>query len=259
MGSLESRAERTAQVIWSAWTGGYLLTELPEEIRPADASAGWVAQRALAEHAGPHYGYKIAATSKAGQAHIGVDGPLTGMLFDRFRRDPGAVLPSANLSMRVVEAEFAFRMSCDVTGGATAGEVIDAVDSLHLAIEVPDSRFEHFDRVGEAVLLADVACACWFVLGAEVPGWRELDLRTAETELWINGECTAVGVGGNALGDPHAALVWVASELERCGSGLRAGDVITTGTTTVPPMVGPDDQVRAEFGPLGSVALSFAR
>jgi 2-keto-4-pentenoate hydratase len=258
MGMVDSRAEQAAQAIWSAWTGGYRLTGLPEEIRPANAGDGWAAQLCLAELAGPSYGYKFAATSKAGQAHIGVTRPLPGMLFADFRRDPGAVLPSAGLHMRVVEAEFAFRLGRGVPGGATAAQVLDAVDALHLAIEVPDSRFERFEQAGEPTLLADAACAGWFVLGPEVSHWRELDLKSAQTELWINGERAATGRGANVLGDPRAALVSMVDQLTRFGTTLRADEVLTTGTTTVPPTIGASDHVHASFGPLGSLSISFA-
>lgn len=249
---------RAAETLWAAWTGGYQVAELPEEVRPADAPAGWAVQRALAELAGPSYGYKIAATSAAGQTHIGVSGPLPGLLFDRFRREPGAVLASTGL-MGVVEAEFAFQLARDVPPGSDAEHVLDAVGALHLAIEVPDSRFEHFERAGEAQLLADVACAGWFALGPEVPDWRELDLPAAATRLHVNGAEAAAGSGAAVLGDPRTALVWLAGQLERFGTGLRAGDVVTTGTTTAPPPISPGDTVRADFGPLGGLELSFAR
>jgi len=35
--------------------------------------------------------------------------------------------------------------------------------------------------------------------------------------------------------------------------------VVTTGTTTAPPAIGPGDMVRADFGALGDLELSFAR
>jgi len=258
MGLTDQRTAGAAAAIWAAWAGGYQLTELPEEQRPVEPIDGWAVGRALAGHAGASYGYKIAATSTAGQVHIGVGGPLPGPLFDRFRREPGSVLPSAELFMRVVEAEFAFRMARDVPAGATPEQVLDSVGALHLAIEVPDSRFVHFEHAGEALLLADAACAGWFVLGTEVPGWRELDLVSQATQLWINDELAATGRGANVLGDPLTAMVWVAGQLERFGTGLRAGEVVTTGTSTAPPRIGPGDAVRADFGALGSVALSFA-
>lgn len=245
---------RTAEAVWAAWTSGHRIAELPAAVRPRDEAEGMAAQDALRALAGESYGWKIAATSTAGQAHIGVAGPLPGPLFTRFRYAPGDVLPSHDLHMRVVEAEFAFRMGRDVDPG---DDVLAAVDALHLAVELPDSRFTDFAAVGPAQLLADCACASRFVLGPEVPGWRELDLSTAGTALWINGEQAATGSGAAVLGDPRTALARLATKLLRYGHRLRAGDVVTTGTTTPPPTIGPGDAIRADFGDLGSVSLTL--
>jgi len=106
-----------------------------------------------------------------------------------------------------------------------------------------------YDAVARGVALLD----------EKVPGWRELDLAASATRLWVNGAEAAAGSGAAVLGDPRTALVWLAGQLERFGTGLRAGDVVTTGTTTAPPAIGPGDAVRADFGPLGGLELSFAR
>jgi 2-keto-4-pentenoate hydratase len=254
----ENRAGAAADVLWKAWTSGERIAELPAGVRPQNAAEGMAIQLQLATHAGAGYGWKLAATAAAGQAHIGVDGPLPGLLFERFRHEPGDVLPSGDLHMRVVEAEFAYRMGADVGPGASADDVLAAVDGLHLAVEVPDSRFSRFEVVGAAQLMADCACAGRFVLGPDIPGWQELDLSTWGTALWINGAEAATGSGGNVLGDPRTALGWIADDLLHYGLHLRAGDVVTTGTTTAPVPIGPGDEVRAEFGELGEVAFRFA-
>ena len=67
-------------------------------------------QAALAGLAGATpVGWKIAATSEAGQKHIGVDGPLAGRLWESKLHEGGTKLPAGHLHMAVVEAEFAFR------------------------------------------------------------------------------------------------------------------------------------------------------
>ena len=253
----DTRAEACAAAIWEAWTTGTRRAALPEPIRPTTPDAGRRAQRALAEHAGRSYGWKLAATSRAGQAHIRVDGPLTGPLFDRFRYEPGATLPSHDVHMRVVEAEFAFRMARDVPPDATDSEIVDAVAALHLAVEVPDSRFIDYAAVGGPSFLADAACAGMFVLGPAVPGWRGDALADHATTILVNGEPAAHGSGGAVLGDPGRALCWLVRDLARHDETLRAGDVVTTGTTTSPPAIGPGDSVRADFGAYGTVELSF--
>jgi 2-keto-4-pentenoate hydratase len=256
---MDDAAARVAATVWSAWRSGERIAALPAPVRPGSVADGWAAQRALGALAGLAYGWKIAATSSAGQAHIGVDGPLPGPLFERFRHEPGGVVPSADLHMAVVEAEFAFRLGRDVPAGASAADLLDAVAALHLAVEVPDSRFVDFSTVGGPSLLADAACAGFFVLGPEVTGWRGDDLAQRPTSIEVNGEPAATGRGDAVLGSPLTALSWLADELARLGSGLRAGEVVTTGTTSTPPAIGPGDEVRAAFGDYGEVRFSFAR
>ncbi len=255
----DDRASRTAELVWNAWRTGQRMETLPAEIRPTDAAEGMAALAALEDIAGPGYGWKLAATSPAGQAHLGVDGPLPGRLFEQFRHEDGDRLPSADLHMRVAEAEFAFRMAADLdpTREHTMAEVLGAVGAMHLAVEVPDSRFTRFDVVGAAQLIADDACGGRFVLGAGVPGWQELDLASHPVVVCVNGAEAGRGSGGNVLGDPRVALHWIAGELARLGRQLRAGDVVATGTTTVPPRIGPGDTVTADFGQLGAVVISF--
>ena len=77
------------------------------------------------------------------------------------------------------------------------------VASLHPSIEIPDSRIEHFDRVGAAQLIADNACAHYFLLGrASPPEWRSLNL--ADYQVWgsIGDQAPRAGLGSNVLGDP---------------------------------------------------------
>ncbi|MEU7818212.1 fumarylacetoacetate hydrolase family protein [Pseudonocardia sp. NPDC049154] len=251
-------ADHAADLLWAAWTAGDVIDELPEDLRPYDHVAGWAIQQRIGERAGAGYGWKIAATSAPSQAVIGIGTPLPGRLFDRFRFEPGDTLPFGGLHMRVVEAEFAFRMASDVPAGASREDVLAAVAALHLAIEVPDSRLRDYPRAGSSQLLADVACAGQFVLGPEIPDWRGIELSTAGTALWINGEKAAAGTGAEVMGDPRTALVWLAEELAHLGTGLRAGEIVTTGSTTPVPAISAGDAVRADFGPHGSVEITFS-
>src|SRR5262249_13065423 len=136
--------------------------------------------------ASPLFGWKIAATSVAGQKHINVTGPLAGRLLAEKAIDvsaPDIVDPELAFGvnhMKVAEAEFAFRMGRDLpprSRSYSVDEVLAAVATLHPAIEVPDSRFDDFTIVGAPSLIADNACAHQFVLGpATDVDWRALDL-----------------------------------------------------------------------------------
>ena len=251
-----------AGAIWEAWQTHSLIDGLPEACRPTSLAEGYAAQSALAERSGARpIGWKIAATSKAGQSHIGVDGPLAGRLLDSKLHRSGATVSAGHLHMAVAEAEFAFRMGADLpgTGGDyTVDDVMGAVAALHVAIEIPDSRYSDFTIVGAAQLIADNACTEYFVLGPEAPeSWRATDLVTHPVRLSINDQVVEEGTGANVLGDPRVALTWLANDRVRHGGPLRENDIITTGTCIVPAAIKAGDHLAADFGALGSVTVTM--
>jgi 2-keto-4-pentenoate hydratase len=135
-------------------------------------------------------------------------------------------------------------------------EVLDAVATLHPAIEIPDSRYDDFTRVGAAQLIADNACAHYFALGpATTADWRRMDLVEHPVMAAVSDRETRTGRGGHVLGDPRIALAWLANELSGIGVPLRAGEVVTTGTCIVPPPIAPGDQIRVDFGALGGMDI----
>jgi 2-keto-4-pentenoate hydratase len=248
----------SAALLWEHWQQSRRMTSLPERGRPSTRAEGYAIQREVAAlSAQKVVGWKIAATSPAGQAHIRVDGPLGGRLLERrVLGDAAAISLDRNL-MRVAEAEFAFVLSRDLEPRDRpydVDEVMNAVSALHLGIEVPDSRYDDFTVVGAPQLIADDACASWFVLGpAASADWRALDLAKHVVYGHKNGAVVANGSGANVLGDPRIALTWMANEMREFGDGLRAGAFVTTGTCIVPMPIAAGDHVRMDFGVLGTV------
>jgi 2-keto-4-pentenoate hydratase len=258
----ERDIQSAATTLWQSWQQSRRIPNLPDQCRPADRAQGYAIQARLAHLSGQNVaGWKIAATSRAGQAHIRVDGPLAGRLLnERILKSGAAVSLDGNL-MRVAEAEFAFRLGRDLKSRAEPfgmDEVLNAVESLHCAIEVPDSRYEDYTVVGAPQLIADDACACWFLLGPPVEAdWREFDLSRHEVDGFKNGDIASSGTGANVLGDPRVALTWIVNELSQFSDGLLAGHVITTGTCIMPIPVERGDQVRMDFGVFGSIEAAF--
>ena len=257
-----AQTRAASDLIFAHWQDGTRIAALPETLRPATRAEGYAVQVHLeARSATKLFGWKIAATSQAGQTHIGVDGPLAGRLLGEHVYQDGATLPWAHNFMGVAEAEFAFRMARDLPPRAapyTVAEVLDAVASLHPAIEVPDSRFSDFARVGAAQLIADNACGHDFVLGpAATVAWRALDLVEHRATARITGGTVHDGIGRNVLGDPRVALAWLANELSAHGITLGAGQIVTTGTCLIPLPIAPGAEMIADFGVLGRVSARF--
>ncbi|MBP8309696.1 MAG: hydratase [Burkholderiaceae bacterium] len=260
---MSDAAQSAAALLWRHWQARTRLSTLPSECRPSTRAQGYAVQAEVAALSGqPVAGWKIAATSSAGQLHIGVDGPLAGRLFANRLLAPGATVSLAGNQMRVIEAEFAFRMASDLPprqAEYSRAEVLSAVQSLHATIEVPDSRFEDFVGAGEAQLIADCACACWLVVGPPMPArWRTIDLAAHPVRV-LQGEVeVALGRGANVLGDPRTALAWIANEVARHGPGLKAGDLVTTGTCVAPVTVSEGNRMRADYRELGSLEMTLA-
>ncbi len=258
----DTQAADAAELIRRHWQAGTAMPALPDGLRPATRTGGYAVQAHLERPgAAPLFGWKIAATSSAGQAHIGVDGPLAGRILPERVHADGATLSLAGNRMRVAELEFAFRIARDLPPRAASygeTEVLDAVAALHPAIEVPNSRFEDFAAVGAAQLIADAACAHDFVLGPEVTAdWRALDLAAHRAVGAVPRTGEHHGIGSNVLGDPRTALAWLVNELSAHGVTLRAGQVVTTGTCVVPIPIAPGDRVAGDFGVLGKVSVAF--
>ncbi len=174
----------------------------------------------------------------------------------------GATVPLDGNIMLVAEAEFAFKFARTLAKRANPYTQATRCSPL-------SSRFTRRSRCptpatttscasGAPQLIADTACACWFVLGPATPAdWRSRDLVTHAVTAYRNGEHAATGSGANVLGDPHVALTWLVNELRTYGDGIAAGQFVTTGTCVIPVPIKPGDRVRADFGELGTVDVNL--
>jgi 2-keto-4-pentenoate hydratase len=276
--------QAACDLLWRAWRSGAVIDTLPAHCKPTDRAQAYAVQALLeARGSQPLAGWKIAATSLAGQQHINVSGPMAGRLLAERVHVQGVqaqgvqaqgaqtmctVLSLAGNRMRVAEPEFVFRMGRSLVPRPLAyslDEVMAAVADLYLGIEVPDSRYTNFVTAGEPQLIADNACAHEFILGPQAPSlWRSTDLSTHAVHAVVDGSghsaprsYTREGSGANVLGDPRVALTWLANELSSLGITLRQGQIVTTGTCMQPLELQAGDTVVVDYGLLGSMVARF--
>lgn len=262
MTDLRQREQDAARLINQLWTSGKKCDALPPDLRPHTRDEGYKIADALAKLRDERViGWKIAATSKAGQEHINVDGPLAGRLYESRVLGPAARISLGANRMKVAEVEFAFRFGYDLPCNSrtySVSEVMASVASLHLSIEVPDSRYQDFTQVGAPSLIADTACADWLVLGPAIQDeWRNHDLANFGVKGIRNGEEVATGTGRAALGDPRIALTWLVNELCHHADGVKIGTVVTTGTCVVPVAIKAGDHFVADYGVLGQIDVTL--
>ncbi|HWX07337.1 MAG TPA: hydratase [Bradyrhizobium sp.] len=257
----EKQIAAASRTLHDHWRAGTKLANLDVLQRPSDRGEAYAIQARIEDYSsGKRFGWKIAATSEAGQRHINVDGPMAGRILPETVIADGGTASMAGNEMRVGEPEFAFRMQADLPPRPqpyAVREVLDAVGTLHPAIEIPDSRFSDFVSAGAEQIIADNACAHLFVLGAPTrANWRALDLVEERPVITLRGR-KFTGHGKNVLGDPLIALTWLANELRELGVTLRAGEVVTTGTCHPPLPIASGDVFEADFGVLGKVSVRF--
>ncbi|KAF1048830.1 MAG: 2-keto-4-pentenoate hydratase [Herbaspirillum frisingense] len=259
----ESQRQQAADLLWDCWAHGRRIPQLPEELRPSDRQEAYDIQGRLeARSFAQLAGWKIGATGPGSQQLLNVDAPLAGrLLAERVHRNGATVFLGDSL-MSVIEVEVAFRMGKSLPPRATPysrDEVMDAVASVHPAIEIPDTRYDNFKQVGAAQLIADNTCADQFVLGAPASvDWRTLDLATLQTFGRINGGEQRDGSGAQVLGDPRIALTWLANELSQHGLTLGDGHIVATGSTIIPLAVRAGQTVLADLGVLGTVTVHLS-
>lgn len=202
-------------------------------------------------------GRKIGATSVAVQQQLGVDQPDFGVLFDDMACPPDEPIPMGGLMQPRIEAEIAFVLAEDLADGPLdVAQVRAAVDVAVAALEIVDSRIANWDiSFGDTV--ADNASSGRYVLGTRRRGLRELEPAEVRMAMSVDGVEVSTGTGAACLGDPLAAVAWLATQARIFGEPLRAGQVILSGALGPMRPVVAGATVTAEITGLGSVTAQF--
>lgn len=250
-----------ARLLAAAWRERRQIEGLPQDCRPVSVDDGYAVQDALVQEMGHAViGYKIGATNTAAQRLFGIDRPFAGCLLEPFVLKGPAQIAAGVVCNYAIEAEFAFLMERDLPPrerGYEVAEVMAATETLIPAIEVPDSRLTRWETAGIGQLIADDAVAGLLVLGAPAADWRTVDLSQHAVTVRVNGQVAVEGSGGNVLGDPRCVLTWLANHLSARRIGLKAAEIVTTGTVADIITVRPGDQIVADFGAFGQVEIDF--
>lgn len=202
-------------------------------------------------------GYKLGLTSRPMQEAIGVDQPDYGPVLSSMVFDDGAEISLEDYLQPKVEAEMALVLDRPLKGpGVTGLQAASAVGGAVAALEVIDSRIADWD-IGLVDTIADHASSAAIVQGGRIVPIEGWDPRHTGMVVSRNGRTVATGAGAAALGDPVAAVAWLANTLAPYGVTLEPGHVIMTGSLHAAFELEPGDLVRAEFDRLGTVTARF--
>ena len=221
---------------------------------PATEAGAWAIQReVLRRRAGRIGGWKCAAPPGR---------PTSAALLDTagIRQGPTR-WPVAQGARIGLETEIAFRLGRSLPKRATPytrEEVLDAVAGAFPAIELVESRYLDPSKVAPLEAMADGVAHAGLVIGADVAGWRGMDLPGLTVRQSYGDAVQVEKVGGNPSGDPVIPLVWLANHLPQFGLQLEEGQVVTTGSCTGLTWVEGGKRVTGAFPGFGEVAVELA-
>lgn len=246
--------ERAAALLIEAYRSGKPIAKRPKDAGLDSREDVFAIQDRVAAALGHVGGWKVGASAPDAEPTVA---PLPASLIG----PAPAALPASRFGSIGVEVELAFRFAHGLPPRSTAyepDEVLDAVESLHPAIEVVDSRLGKWGAKDDLWKMADNQSNGFFLYGHAVEGWRDADLAHAPVELVIDGKVeVSHDDGGNAAGDPRWLLVWIANHCAGMRGGLDAGAIVTTGSCTGLVSVKSGAKVAGRFPGLGEASVMF--
>lgn len=213
--------------------------------------------RILDGDGGAQVGYKLGLTSAPMQQMLGVNEPDFAPVLSSMVFEDGHTIPLADYIEPKVEAEIALVLDQSLRGpGVTTLQAHRAIGGAVAAIEMVDSRIADW-KIGLVDTIADLASSGATILGSRCIPLDDLDPRLIGMMISRNGATVATGAGAAALGNPVAAVAWLANTLAAYDVTLEAGWFIMTGSLHTAFEVDAGDLVRADFDRLGSVTTHF--
>ncbi len=236
------------------------ITALTDQYPDMDMSDAYAVQlegirQRMAAHGGAVAGWKVGLTSKAMQQMLGVDQPDFGHLLADMRLDEGTDIVVEEMIWPRVEPEVAFQLKADVRGpGATAEQVLAATEYLIPALEVIDSRVKDW-KIKLCDTIADNASCGRFVLGRSRARPEGFDVRLIGMNYFVDDQLVSTATSAAVIGNPAAAVAWLANTLAPYGHYLQAGQVIMPGSLVAAVDAKPGSRIRADFDRIGPVEL----
>lgn len=175
-------------------------------------------------------GYKLGNIAKVMQAAFGLDHPDYGFLHASSFHYEGTSIARNKFIKPFVELEPAFVLRSPLKGpNVTVADVINAIDYAIPAIEIIDSRVKNW-AIDLPDTLSDNGSTGAVILGGTPRKLTDLTLNNTRGFLKFNGEEVMSGNTKNVLGNPLAAVAWLANRLSEYGVEFKAGQVIMPGS-----------------------------
>ena len=133
-----------------------------------------------------------------------------------------------------VEVEIAARLGKDLrkpSGGVyRRTDIVDAIESLHLGVELLGSRFEPISPANFLLAYADMLGNDGYIVGPAIPNSFLENLEQKTLTIMAGDKPFYSGLVNHPTVDPLAPIVAYANASHDLLGGLRAGQIVTTGS-----------------------------
>lgn len=183
--------------------------------------------------------------------------PVAGPLYASLVGSSGATLTLPRHTPLIVEAEIGFRLAGDLPPRRdepyTREEILDAVAEVLIGFELIASRLGDPAKVPFTAFLADNLGNAGYIAGDAIRAFGDLDLAALRCMLDVDGAIVHDRPGGHPQDDPVLPLLaWANAQQDGLG-GLRAGQIVTTGSLALRRFTAPAE-VSARIEGIGEVS-----
>lgn len=258
--AVKALADRLAQTRLAPKSIDYLGGSHPPQNETDAYRVQFALHEALYAKGEAHGGWKVAVPLSAQYQAIGLTGPAMGGLLKSRLLKSGARFPAGSILKPGIECEVAVRMAIDAPASAgpyTQANILPLVGAVMSAIEVVDNRYADLAGMMGPARIADDFLQHACVLGKEITDYRSIDFTMITGRSIHNGKEIASGPGTAVMGNPLAALAWLANKLLSLGTNLKSGDIVMTGSVHAPQFLNGAGEVEVGFDEMGMVKASF--
>ena len=196
---------------------------------------------------------------KTGFAPDGSGRPIAGPLLSGDLRPNGGVYRLAPGAWVIVELELAIRLGCDLPPGRiySVDDILAASDEVLAAIELVGTRYGDFEATPFEAKLADNLNNAGFVAGSGRRDVAAVARNGMPLKLWRDGDVIVDQMAQHNDGEPLKAVAAFAQAGADQLGGLKAGQIVTTGSLNPLLKVDGPAKFRGELGGIGTVSLQI--
>lgn len=248
MASMQALAARLVQ----ARRTHTVIDSLTEELYPANTADAYLAQQLTIAELGGSAGYKIGAKTPEDEPQ---SAPLPAARV--FGAKTG--VSRADYARIGLELEIAFSFATDIdnTFAERTDDVLDAIDSMSVVVEVVDSRFKAWPQIDPLAQLADLQNNGALVVGETKRYDRRFDFVAPRVSFHCGTREIFSGQASNPAGDPRRLIVWFVTRSLQNVQIIPARTLLTTGSYTGFYVAEGPDIVRGTIEGLGHVEFEI--